>query len=510
MTVEIPTVTEIVIIEPDGTVVELLGDRGPQGVKGDTGDTGPTGETGPQGDPGPQGIQGIQGVKGDTGDQGPAGETGPQGDPGDQGPAGETGPQGDPGPQGIQGIQGVKGDTGDTGPAADTSALLVKANNLSDIASASTARTNLGLGTMATATASDYLSKAGNLGGIADPAAARTNLGLGTMATQASSAYAALAGATFTGDVSVGAGSAAVDSLLTINGGTNTGKGGAIAFKRGGSSKGYLGTRSFVIGGSTDDISLISYADLTLGIGSVILMAMSSSANTLNAYSSTAIPVVAKGFSAQNANLFEAQTSAAAVVASISAAGLGTFAGVTSTENVAVTKSQSATTRIGVTNGSTNANALAEIRATTDAGYTGLFKHPAAYGGYKILGASDAAIYNATAGHISILNDYASGVIRFAAGGASSAQVQIETTGKLTTFTPTTAAASVRLPHGTAPTTPADGDIWTDTGGVKTRIDGVTENVVGSTSVLKMEALTQAAYDLLTPDANTFYIITDA
>lgn len=78
----------------------------------------------------------------------------------------------------------------------------LKANNLSDLASASTARTNLGLGTMATATASDYLSKAGNLGGIADPAAARTNLGLGTMATQASSAYAALAGATFTGDVS--------------------------------------------------------------------------------------------------------------------------------------------------------------------------------------------------------------------------------------------------------------------------------------------------------------------
>lgn len=102
MTVEIPTVTEIVIIEPDGTVVELLGDRGPQGVKGDTGDTGPTGETGPQGDPGPQGIQGIQGVKGDTGDTGP------------------TGPQGDIGPQGEQGIQGVKGDTGDTGPAGPT------------------------------------------------------------------------------------------------------------------------------------------------------------------------------------------------------------------------------------------------------------------------------------------------------------------------------------------------------------------------------------------------------
>ena len=143
--------------------------------------------------------------------------------------------------------------------------------------------------------------------------------GLGTFAGVASTT------GTFSSDVSVGAGSAAVDSLLTINGGTNTGKGGAIAFKRGGSSKGYLGTRSFVIGGSTDDISLISYADLTLGIGSMILMAMSSSANTLNAYSSTAIPVVAKGFSAQTANLQEWQNSSATVLASVSAAGLGTF-----------------------------------------------------------------------------------------------------------------------------------------------------------------------------------------
>ena len=58
----------------------------------------------------------------------------------------------------------------------------LKANNLSDLASASTARTNLGLGTMATATATDYLTKAGNLAGLADLPTARTNLGLGTAA----------------------------------------------------------------------------------------------------------------------------------------------------------------------------------------------------------------------------------------------------------------------------------------------------------------------------------------
>ena len=40
-----------------------------------------------------------------------------------------------------------------------------------------------GLGTMATATATDYLSKAGNLSGLASTSTARTNLGLGTLST---------------------------------------------------------------------------------------------------------------------------------------------------------------------------------------------------------------------------------------------------------------------------------------------------------------------------------------
>jgi len=52
------------------------------------------------------------------------------------------------------------------------------------------ARTNLGLGTMATATASDYLAKADNLSGLASASTARTNLGLGTASTLASSAVA--------------------------------------------------------------------------------------------------------------------------------------------------------------------------------------------------------------------------------------------------------------------------------------------------------------------------------
>jgi hypothetical protein len=59
-----------------------------------------------------------------------------------------------------------------------------RSNNLSDLSSAATARTNLGLTTTATTALTDILLKAGNLSGLANNATARTNLGLGTIATE--------------------------------------------------------------------------------------------------------------------------------------------------------------------------------------------------------------------------------------------------------------------------------------------------------------------------------------
>lgn len=112
------------------------------------------------------------------------------------------------------------------GTTADGS--LQKTSNLSDLAAASTARTNLGLGTAATAATSDFataaqgttadtatqpgdnvstltndsgfITAANNLSDLAAAATARTNLGLGTIATQASNGVA-IAGGTISGTI---------------------------------------------------------------------------------------------------------------------------------------------------------------------------------------------------------------------------------------------------------------------------------------------------------------------
>jgi hypothetical protein len=61
--------------------------------------------------------------------------------------------------------------------------------NLSDLASAATARTNLGLGTAAVQNVGFFLQTANNLSDLANAATARTNLGLGSAATHPASDF---------------------------------------------------------------------------------------------------------------------------------------------------------------------------------------------------------------------------------------------------------------------------------------------------------------------------------
>ena len=357
---------------------------------------------------GPRGLTGMTGATGSTGATGPQGV---KGDTGDQGPTGETGPQGDPGPQGIQ---GDKGDTGDTGPAADTSALLVKANNLSDIANVETARTNLGLGTMATATASDYLSKAGNLGGITDLAVARTNLGLGSMATQSASAYAALSGATFTGASMIDGTANAVQ--LRVQGHSTQTTAIQTWENSAGTILGYF---------SNDGTFNTNYIVNVPGSGPYITMS-NNSVLIRNSTSITNVPLVSRGMAGQTGDLQQWQNSSGTVLASISAAGAGTFNGLTVSAGYDINAAHAAagTTRYGAGAFRTAATGINNTvvgatagDAITSGAYNVLLGHNA--GGGLTTGGSNVAVGADTLTGAASTNSVAVGI--YALAGASAA-----------------------------------------------------------------------------------------
>lgn len=103
-----------------------------------------------------------------------------------------------------------------TAAVAALTSLLQSANNLSDIGSAGTARTNLGLGSAALLASSAVAQTASNLSDLASAASARTNLGLGSAAVQGSSAFDA-AGAAATAQANAEAASLPVtDDLSAI------------------------------------------------------------------------------------------------------------------------------------------------------------------------------------------------------------------------------------------------------------------------------------------------------
>ena len=116
--------------------------------------------------------------------------------------------------------------TATQGTEADNA--LAKANNLSDLTNAATARTNLGLGSAATQASTAFataaqgteadgaLQKANNLSDLANPATARTNLGLGTAATQASTAFATAAQGTEADNAVAKNGSVAMTAGLPV------------------------------------------------------------------------------------------------------------------------------------------------------------------------------------------------------------------------------------------------------------------------------------------------------
>lgn len=166
------------------------GADGPPGPPGDPGPAGTTGPKGDTGDAGPTGAQGPAGADGATGPQGPAGAKGDTGDTGTQGPQGIQGPAGSTGPQGPQGDPGITPSSANNGKWLKTASgafvwAAITASDVSGLGDAATKNTGTAAGTLAAGDDSRITGaaqKAQNLSDLASATTARTNLGLGTAA----------------------------------------------------------------------------------------------------------------------------------------------------------------------------------------------------------------------------------------------------------------------------------------------------------------------------------------
>jgi putative sterol carrier protein len=143
--------------------------------------------------------------------------------------------------------------------------------------------------------------------------------------------------------------------------------------------------------------------------------------------------------------------------------------------DMTVSKNQNAGTRFDVINTISGTGSYAEYRIQTGTGSASLGKFSGTTTAYKFISANDSYFSNFANGDIAFLNDFATGNIKFAAGGSSTAHLTIESTGKVSYAASTTAKAQINLASGTAPTSPVNGDIWFDGTDLKMRIGGVTK-----------------------------------
>lgn len=147
------------------------------------------------------------------------------------------------------------------------------------------------------------------------------------------------------------------------------------------------------------------------------------------------------------------------------------------------------------------------VTATVDIQATGRFRilnHTANadYGGMQLLinGGGDNAIFGwssntyTTGGGIGWLGNnqafiYTAGFAMRVGSGISSTfaletgdneigvGTAVSTSTYLNTAASTTAKSSIRFPHGSAPTSPVNGDVWTESGGMFVQINGTTKQV---------------------------------
>ena len=420
---------------------------------------------------------------------------------GPQGPAGQGVPAGGSAGQFLQKIDGVSYNT--DWVTVNLGAYAVKANNLSDLTSASTARTNLGLGTMATATAADYSTTTAANGLYypltGNPSSFLTASALTGYATQSFVAanYAPIAAGLPTGGT--------VGQVLTKNSGTNF----DVSFQTLIPGDRYLttsstsntignGAKTFTVGTglsySNQQDVVISYdatnhmhalvTSYNSGTGVLVVDVQHHTGSgtytawTVNVGGTTPLQSVEWGeilgtlgdqsdlASALNGKL--ESTTAASTYAALAGA---TFTGEVVTP--ASTTSNAGLTIMPGVAPSTPTNG--EIWATTNdlqIRLNGVTETLAEQSWVTAQGYLTSAPVTSVAGR--------TGAITLAVGDVSGAAALAGATftGLVNTLASSTAGAGFRLPHGAAPTTPTDGDVWSTTGGLFWRQNAATKQAM--------------------------------
>jgi nitrogen fixation protein len=102
-------------------------------------------------------------------------------------------------------------------------------------------------------------------------------------------------------------------------------------------------------------------------------------------------------------------------------------------DNVLVENSRNAITSLTVSNSLAGNDSSVSLILNSDGAYSAqVFKYSSTRNAYKIIGSGDFGHYNSTAGgDIAFLNDFATGKIKFAAGGVSTAQMTLTSAGRL-------------------------------------------------------------------------------
>jgi hypothetical protein len=135
--------------------------------------------------------------------------------------------------------------------------------------------------------------------------------------------------------------------------------------------------------------------------------------------------------------------------------GLAVAGATTFGDNVTLTKNQNGQTNFTIQNttSGTAANTYIGISPDASSGIFNIGKYSATTTAFKFIASSNAYFYNATAGDIAILNDVASGSIKFGAGGSSTAQLTIASTGAITASSTITSTQYNVSALNTAPAT---------------------------------------------------------